>query len=114
MRIDWVRRHCLSMPHATESVQWGDNLVFKVGGKIFAIVALEPAKVWLSCKCASDVFGELVERPGIVPAPYLARNHWIALETEHAMSAAEIELIIRRSYDLVIGKLPKKIRAALS
>jgi predicted DNA-binding protein (MmcQ/YjbR family) len=113
LRIDWIRRHCLSMPHATESVQWGDKLVFKIGGKIFAILALEPAKVWLSCKCAPEVFAELIERPGIVPAPYLARNHWVALETEDALSAAEIERLIRRSYELVLAKLPKKIRAAL-
>ena len=113
MRIDWIRRHCLSMPHAAESVQWSDKLVFKIGGKIFAIVALEPAKVWLSFKCAPEVFAELIERPGIVPAPYLARNHWVALETEGALSAAEIERLFRCSYDLVIGKLPNKIRAAL-
>ena len=51
--------------------------------------------------------------PGIVPAPYLARNHWVALETEDALSAAEIERLIRRSYELVLAKLPKKIRAGL-
>lgn len=113
MRTDRVRQYCMSMPHATESIQWGDNLVFKIGGKMFAIVALEPAKVWLSCKCAPEVFTELVERSGIVPAPYLARNYWIALETEDALSAPEIERLIRGSYELVIGKLPKKTRATL-
>jgi predicted DNA-binding protein (MmcQ/YjbR family) len=101
------------MPHATESVQWGDNLVFKIGGKIFAIVRLEPGNVWLSCKCAPEVFSELIERPNIVPAPYLGRNHWVALETEDALSAVETERLIRSSYELVIAKLPKKIRDTL-
>jgi predicted DNA-binding protein (MmcQ/YjbR family) len=113
LRIDWIRRYCMSMPYATESVQWSDNLVFKIGGKMFAIVALEPSKVWLSLKCSPDEFADLVERPNVVPAPYLARNHWIALETEDALSAVEIERLIRGSYELVITKLPKKIRATL-
>jgi len=50
MDIEWVRRHCLSFPHATERVQWGDNLVFKVAGKIFAILALEPGGQFLCFK----------------------------------------------------------------
>ena len=51
MDIAWVRRYCLSLPHATESVQWGADLVFKIGGKMFAVLVTEPAKVWLSFKC---------------------------------------------------------------
>jgi predicted DNA-binding protein (MmcQ/YjbR family) len=48
MNVDWVRKYCQSQPHAAESIQWGDDLVFKVGGKMFAVLVLEPAKVWLS------------------------------------------------------------------
>lgn len=73
MDIECLRRHCLSLPHVTEQVQWGDNLVFKVGGKMFAVAPLEPAEVWLSFKCSDEEFAELIERPGIIPAPYLAR-----------------------------------------
>lgn len=111
MNIDWVRRYCLSLPNATESLQWGDDLVFKIGGKMFAVAVLEPAKVWLSLKCSPEEFAELVERPGIIPAPYAARYHWIALENHDALSMAEIERLLRRSYDLVFEKLPKKTRA---
>ena len=113
MNIEWVRRYCMSMPHATEGVQWGANLVFKVGGKVFAVVALEPAEVWLIFKCQREEFAELVERPGIIQAPYFARNLWVALETEDALSAAEIKRFVRASYHLVLEKLPKKTRAAL-
>jgi predicted DNA-binding protein (MmcQ/YjbR family) len=94
-------------------VQWGNDLVFKIGGKMFAVVVLEPAKVWLSFKCSAEEFAELVERPGIIPAPYLARNNWVALETEDALSVTEIQRLIRNSYNLVLGKLPKKTRATL-
>ncbi|MBZ5584402.1 MAG: MmcQ/YjbR family DNA-binding protein [Acidobacteriia bacterium] len=113
MDIDWLRR-CCRLPHVTESVQWGDNLVFKVAGKIFAIAALEPAGVCLSFKCSPEDFAELAERPGIIPAPYLARAHWVALEHEDALPAAELKRRLRTSYDLVLAALPKRIRAGLS
>ena len=114
MSLDLVRRCCRSYPHVTESVQWGDNLVFKVAGKIFAIAALEPAAVWLSFKCDPEEFAAMVERPGIIPAPYLARAHWIALETEDALSVTELKELLRIAYDLVFAKLPKKTRAELA
>lgn len=113
MDIEWVRRYCMSMPHATETVQWGANLVFKICGKVFAVLALEPAKVWLSLKCQREEFVELVERPGVVQAPYFARNQWVALESEDALTAAEIKRLVRASYNLVLEKLPKKARAEL-
>src|SRR5271170_3465410 len=112
MNIEWVRRYCLSLPHATEIVQW-NALVFKIGGKIFAILALEPAKTWLSFKCDPEQFADLVERPGIIQAPYFARNQWVALETEDALTPAELKRLVRASYDLVREKLTKKLRSAL-
>jgi predicted DNA-binding protein (MmcQ/YjbR family) len=114
MQIDWVRRYCMSMPHATESVQWGADLVFKIGGKMFAVLVLEPAKVWVSFKCSPEEFAELVERPSIIPAPYSARYYWVALETEDALSPAELKQLLQRSYELVLEKLPKKTRSTLS
>jgi predicted DNA-binding protein (MmcQ/YjbR family) len=113
MNIDWVRSYCMSLPHATESVQWGNDLVLKINGKMFAVVVLEPAKVWLSFKCSPEEFAQLIERPGIIPAPYSARYHWVALETEDALTVSELKTLLRRSYDLVVEKLPKKARAAL-
>jgi predicted DNA-binding protein (MmcQ/YjbR family) len=91
----------------------GDDLVLKINGKMFAVVVLEPAKVWLSFKCSPEEFAQLIERPGIIPAPYSARYHWVALETEDALTVSELKTLLRRSYDLVVEKLPKKARAAL-
>ena len=113
MTAAWVRQVCLSLPHATEHVQWGDNLVFKIGGKMFAVATLVPAPNWLSFKCSQEDFAELIERPGIIPAPYLARAFWIALETADPMPRAELKRRLRESYDLVLAKLPKKARAGL-
>jgi predicted DNA-binding protein (MmcQ/YjbR family) len=72
MNVDWLRELCLSFPGATEQIQWGCDLLFKVGGKMFAITPLEPAPVCLSFKASPEKFAELTERPGIIPAPYLA------------------------------------------
>ncbi len=68
----------------------------------------------MSFKCTPEDFAELTERPGILPAPYSARMHWIALETEDALPRAEIKRLVKVSYDLVIAKLPKKSQAELA
>jgi predicted DNA-binding protein (MmcQ/YjbR family) len=114
MNIEWVRKFCMALPHTTESVQWGANLVFKIGGRIYAIVALEPADHWISFKCSSDDFADLVEREGVVPAPYLARAQWVALETEGAIPAAELKSLLRTAYALVFTRLTKKSQRELS
>jgi len=111
--IDWVRDYCMKLPHTTEKVQWGADLVFKIGGKMYAVTVLEPGPLCLSFKCTPEEFAELTERPGIIPAPYSARYHWVALESEDALPAAEIKRLIQRSYDLVWEKLPKKVKAEL-
>src|SRR5260370_18050648 len=113
MNVDWVRDMCLSLPGATEQVQWGNDLVFKVGGKMFAVTPLEPAPVCLSFKASPENFAELTERPNIIPAPYLARAQWVALQTRDALPAEELALLLRQSYDMVIAKLPRKMRPPL-
>ena len=110
MAADWLRRHCLSFPHATENVQWGHDLVFKIAGKMFAVLVLEPGPHCLSFKCTPEEFADLVEKPGIVPAPYMARAQWVALESANALPPAELRRLLRQSYDLVFGRLPKKLR----
>jgi predicted DNA-binding protein (MmcQ/YjbR family) len=113
MDATWVRRCCLAFPNATESVQWGNDLVFKIGGKMFAVAGLEPGPHWLSFKCTPEEFAELVERPGLVPAPYLARAHWVAIETGTTVPAKELQRLLRQAYDIVLAKLPRKTREAL-
>lgn len=114
MDISWVREYCLALAHTTEKVQWQDDLVFKVGGKMYAVVALEPGDRWLSFKCTPEEFASLVERPGIVPAPYLARAHWVSLETEDALPRVEIKRLLSAAYDLIFARLPKKTQAAMN
>jgi predicted DNA-binding protein (MmcQ/YjbR family) len=113
MNADDLREICLSFPGVTEQIQWGYDLVFKVGGKMFAVTPLEPARVCLSFKASPENFADLTERPNIIPAPYLARAQWVALETRDALPRDELARLLRDSYDLVFAKLPKRIRDAL-
>ena len=114
MDIETTRAYCLSFPHATETVQWGNDLVFKIGGKMFAVISLEDASDHcMSFKCTPEEFAELVERNGIVAAPYVARYHWVALERFSVLAEKELKRLIRNAYDLVWQKLPKKVRGQL-
>lgn len=114
--VDWVRAFCLTLPHTTEDVQWGHDLLFRLAGKIYCVANLEPglSPTKIAFKCTPEKFAELVEVEGIIPAPYMARNHWVAMIEMDALRQAEIKELIQNSYRLVLEKLPKKKQAELS
>src|SRR5437764_11018994 len=115
MDIETTHTYCLSFPHVTEEVLWGNDLVFKIGGKMFAVIGLDSASDHcMSFKCTPEKFAELIERNGIVPAPYVAGYHWVSLEDFDALSEKELKALLRNSYDLVFEKLPKKMKAQLA
>ena len=105
MNVDEIRAYCLAFAAATENLQWGDDLCFKVGGKIFAILGLDNPR--LCFKCTPDAFAELIEREDIRPAPYVGRYKWVMLDRLDALNAAELEDLIRQSYEMVAAKAPK-------
>jgi predicted DNA-binding protein (MmcQ/YjbR family) len=113
--LDWVRAFCLSLPHATEGVQWEHDLLFRIAGKMFCVANLEPgmSPTKIAFKCTPEKFAELVEIEGIIPAPYMARNHWVAMLAMSALRQPEIKELIQKSYQMVLEKLPKKTQAAL-
>jgi predicted DNA-binding protein (MmcQ/YjbR family) len=112
MDVDSIREYCMSFPNAKENVQWGDDLCFKVGGKIFAIVNLEPSPQGRVCfKCTPDTFAELCERDGIGPAPYVGRYKWVILKELDTLSWRELKPLIAKSYELVASKLPRGKKA---
>jgi predicted DNA-binding protein (MmcQ/YjbR family) len=106
MNIDAIRAYCMNFPRATEKLQWGDDLCFKIGGKIFAIVSLDNPR--LCFKCTPDVFSELIEREDIHPAPYVGRYKWVMLDRLDTASNAELEDLIQQSYAMVAAKVPKR------
>ena len=107
--LDSVREFCLSLPGATEGIQWEDALLFRVGGKIFVSVNLNPAgEDRIAFKCDPETFAALLEREGARPAAYVGRFQWIGLRDFNVLPAAELRELIRASYELVKAKLPKK------
>jgi len=102
MDIEQVHSFCLSFPHVTEK-SCGHDLVFKIGGKMFASLDWPPPQT-IACryKCTPEKFAELTEEDGIVPAPYVARYHWVALERFNATSEKELRALLRNCYDLVL------------
>ncbi len=113
MNLDSIRKYCLSLPHATEDIQWGNDLLFRISGKIFAGMSLEPPHS-LMFKCTPEKFEELIEQDGIVPAPYMARNKWVMLEHLDALRDSELKSLIKDSYGMIFSNLTKKAQAELS
>jgi len=108
MNIDSLRKFCLSFPHATEKLQWGEELCFKVDGKIFSMVGLGSVPQTLICKCDPEAFAQLTEREGIVQAPYVGRYKWVMLEHLDALPEVELKDLITRSYAMVASKAKGK------
>jgi len=101
------------MPGATEQIQWGADVAFKVGGKMFCVACTEKAPNVMSFKCGDETFAELVEREGCIPAPYLARAKWVAVETWGTLDDREYRSLIEQAYGIVRESLPKKTQAGL-
>lgn len=105
MNVDTIRDFCLAFPRATEKLQWGDDLCFKIGGKIFTIVGLDNPR--LCFKCTPETFAELIEREDIRPAPYVGRYKWVMLDRIDAVDWEELRELIQRPYEMVAAKAPK-------
>jgi predicted DNA-binding protein (MmcQ/YjbR family) len=108
MKVDTIREFCLAFPQATENLQWGDDLCFKIGGKIFAMLGLDNPR--LCFKCTPEIFAELIEREDIRPAPYVGRYKWVMLDRIDAVPWNELKDLIRQSYETVAAKAPKAKR----
>jgi predicted DNA-binding protein (MmcQ/YjbR family) len=104
MNVDSIRAYCLAFPRATEKLQWGDALCFKVGGKMFAVLGLDDLR--LTFKCTPERFAELIEREDIHPAPYVGRYKWVVLDRLDALRNDELKESIRASYEMVAAKAP--------
>ncbi|MDJ0939152.1 MAG: MmcQ/YjbR family DNA-binding protein [Woeseiaceae bacterium] len=105
-----LRKLCLSLPAASETIQWGDNRVFKVGGKMFAISGYDADSLY-SFKVDDERFLELSDLPGFRPAPYLARAKWVQVDVgECPLPSEHLEDLVRDAYEIVFSKLTKKLQ----
>jgi predicted DNA-binding protein (MmcQ/YjbR family) len=112
MNIDSLREFCLSFAGASENLQWGEELCFKVGGKIFAMLALGSVPQSLTFKCNPETFAEVTEKEGIVPAAYVGRYQWVTVKRLDLLQDAELQDMIRQSYEMVSAKAKGVKKAA--
>jgi predicted DNA-binding protein (MmcQ/YjbR family) len=101
MNVEEIRKYCMGFADVTENLQWGDNLCFKIRGKIFTILALAAVPQKLCFKCTPEMFSELIEREDIHPAPYVGRYKWVSLDRLDALSGGDLKDLIQKSYEMV-------------
>jgi predicted DNA-binding protein (MmcQ/YjbR family) len=111
MNLDKLRTLCMSFPGATEGLKWEDHICFMVGEKMFCMTGAD----WhgANFKVTDEEFEELIERNGIVPTPYMARNKWVTVEDYSKLKPKEWEFFVTQSYNLIRSKLPKKVQNSL-
>jgi predicted DNA-binding protein (MmcQ/YjbR family) len=120
MDAERIRSYILTLPHAVETMQWGANLVFwlgdkAIGGKMFALVNLEPdGKAVISYAAGPQRYSELLEVEGVIPAPYMARIYWVAVERWSVFRTPEWERELLAAHTLTFDKLPPRTRAVLA
>lgn len=110
-----LRAFCRSLPGATEDIKWEDHLMFCVGAKIFAGFGVDESDDSFGFKCDDDDYNRLTElgertNDSIIPAPYAARFGWVKVMRPGSLPDAELRTLLRKSYDLVAAKLPKRLR----
>jgi predicted DNA-binding protein (MmcQ/YjbR family) len=124
MDAERARAFLLTLPHAAETLQWGDNLVFwvgdkSIGGKMFALINLSAdgpsgeGHGVISFAAGPERFAELIEVESLKPAPYFARAHWVAAESWSAFRPAEWQTELRNAHAVIFAKLPKRTRETL-
>lgn len=106
MTQEYLQSFCLNLKGTTQDIKWKKDLCFLIGDKMYSVQGLiEPYGV--SFKTTPEEYLGLIERDGILPAPYMARYHWVLVEDLNALTKSEWEYFIDQSYRMVYQKLPK-------
>lgn len=120
MDAERLRAFLLTLPHVVETMQWGANLVFWVGdkvigGKMFSLINLDgDGRAVISFSAGPELYADLLEIEGLIPAPYMARIHWVAARRWDVFRSSEWETHLRHAHQLTLAKLPPKTRAILA
>ena len=115
MNIEEVREYCLSKPAVTESLPFNDTaLVFKVTGKMFALLDLSDDGRGIALKCDPELAIELREHhPEVTGAYHFNKTYWNGVNLDGNLSFSQVKKWIDHSYDLVVESLPRKVREEL-
>ena len=103
---------CRALPGATEDVKWGADIIFSVGGKMFAGFPLGGGDP-IGFKVDPVLFPALVGKNGVIPAPYMAKHSWVSVTDRSRLPAATLEELLSESHRLVAAGLSGKMRKAL-
>ena len=109
---DPLAEFCRYLTGATEDVKWGKDLIFSVGGKMFAGFQM-PEGEPLGFKVDPLVFDEWVTRPGVIPAPYMAKHSWISVTDRRKVPEATLKKLLKESHRLTAAKLSGRMREKL-
>ena len=114
MNAENFRAYCLSKAAATEGTPFGpEDIVFKVKGKMFALLALEEVPTRVNLKCDPDLALELRDRyEQVEPGYHMNKKHWNTVVLDGVIPDGEVRKMIDHSYDLVVRSLPKAKRPA--
>jgi predicted DNA-binding protein (MmcQ/YjbR family) len=120
MDNEQFRAICLTLPHTVEAVGWGHHLVFwagdkAIGGKMFALIHLDDAGTGVAWfHAGAEHYAELLELEGIIPAPYMARAHWVTIERWNVLRPRQWQEELEAAHARVFEKLPPKTKKLLA
>ena len=115
MDIEQLRDYCLSLPHSSEGMPFGDEpIVYKVVDRIFAIMAPDGGEPRLSLKCDPDRAEDLrAAYPAIIPGFHLNKKYWNTLLLDQHLPPKLLSSLIRHSWNEASAKLSKRVRTEL-
>ncbi|MBU2991929.1 MmcQ/YjbR family DNA-binding protein [Octadecabacter sp. 1_MG-2023] len=115
MNREAINAFCASLPQATHVVQWGNSDVWKVGGKLFAVLGWNNGDTAVTFKVSPIAFEVLPDMQGIRPAPYLASRgmKWLQDTRDPGLSDVELQNHITYSHEMAVAALTKKKRTEL-
>jgi predicted DNA-binding protein (MmcQ/YjbR family) len=110
-----LRRYCLGLPGVVEEFPFRPELsVFKVAGKVFALVPLKDRPLRVSLKCEPALAEQLrATYDAIVPGYHLNKRHWNTIEINGSVPDQAVLDMVEDSYDLVVDGLPRRVQAEL-
>lgn len=116
MNTETIREYCITKAGVTESFPFGgDALVFKVGGKMFALLSTESKPTTINLKCEPERAVQLREEHNFVtPGYHMNKTHWNTITVDGRVRTADLQEWIDHSYELVKSSLPKALQAQLN
>lgn len=116
MTRDDVLTYCSSLPAAVEDYPFGEGVaVYKVGGRMFALIMLEGDPGFVNLKCDPDLALDLRARfTAVHPGYHANKRHWNSVDLDGSIGDEELRGMVEHSYELVVNSLPRKQRASIA